>query len=188
MFLDHKTLYYDVDPFLFYVLCEHDEQGHHLVGYFSKDRNSSDFNLACILTLPPYQSRGYGKLLISFSYELSRRDGVIGTPERPLSDLGQVAYRSYWNRVVMDLLFEHKGENLSIKNMSDLTSIAQQDIADTLSRLGLLHYYKGQHIISQEPSRIEELHQQVCKKTMIEIDISRLKYTPLVPKAKTSRR
>jgi MOZ/SAS family len=24
LFLDHKTLYYDVDPFLFYVLCEKD--------------------------------------------------------------------------------------------------------------------------------------------------------------------
>lgn len=22
LFLDHKTLYYDVDPFLFYVMCE----------------------------------------------------------------------------------------------------------------------------------------------------------------------
>ena len=27
LFLDHKTLYYDVDPFLFYVLCEIDERG-----------------------------------------------------------------------------------------------------------------------------------------------------------------
>ena len=27
LFLDHKTLYYDVDPFLFYVLCELDEDG-----------------------------------------------------------------------------------------------------------------------------------------------------------------
>jgi hypothetical protein len=27
LFLDHKTLYYDVDPFLFYVLCEKDERG-----------------------------------------------------------------------------------------------------------------------------------------------------------------
>ena len=27
LFLDHKTLYYDVDPFLFYVLCEEDEEG-----------------------------------------------------------------------------------------------------------------------------------------------------------------
>jgi hypothetical protein len=36
LFLDHKTLYYDVDPFLFYVLTECDDDGHHIVGYFSK--------------------------------------------------------------------------------------------------------------------------------------------------------
>ncbi len=34
LFLDHKTLYYDVDPFLFYVLCEVDDHGFHIVGYF----------------------------------------------------------------------------------------------------------------------------------------------------------
>lgn len=38
LFLDHKTLYYDVDPFLFYVLCELDEDGAHIVGYFSKEK------------------------------------------------------------------------------------------------------------------------------------------------------
>lgn len=27
LFLDHKTLYYDVDPFLFYILCECDAEG-----------------------------------------------------------------------------------------------------------------------------------------------------------------
>ena len=32
LFLDHKTLYYDVDLFLFYVLCECDERGAHPVG------------------------------------------------------------------------------------------------------------------------------------------------------------
>lgn len=36
LFLDHKTLYFDVEPFLFYVLCEVDKVGAHLVGYFSK--------------------------------------------------------------------------------------------------------------------------------------------------------
>ena len=38
LFLDHKTLYFDVEPFLFYVLTEVDKQGCHLVGYFSKVR------------------------------------------------------------------------------------------------------------------------------------------------------
>ena len=75
LFLDHKTLYYDVDLFLFYVLCEWDERGYHVVGYFSKEKCSEEgYNLACILTLPPYQRKGYGKLLIAFSYELSKKE------------------------------------------------------------------------------------------------------------------
>ncbi len=36
LFLDHKTLYYDVEPFLFYVMTEADNTGCHLIGYFSK--------------------------------------------------------------------------------------------------------------------------------------------------------
>ncbi|PSN38346.1 hypothetical protein C0J52_26724 [Blattella germanica] len=35
-FLDHKTLYYDVEPFLFYVMTIGDADGCHTVGYFSK--------------------------------------------------------------------------------------------------------------------------------------------------------
>jgi hypothetical protein len=31
LFLDHKTLYYDVDPFMFYVMCERDSSGYHMV-------------------------------------------------------------------------------------------------------------------------------------------------------------
>ena len=65
---------FDVDPFLFYVLTEVDEEtGHHnVVGYFSKEKHSAEeYNLACILTLPPYQRRGDGSLLIAFWF-LSR--------------------------------------------------------------------------------------------------------------------
>lgn len=53
LFLDHKTLYYDVDPFMFYVLCEFDDRGYHIVGFYSKEKLSEmGYNLACILTLP----------------------------------------------------------------------------------------------------------------------------------------
>ena len=54
LFLDHKTLFYDVDPFLFYVVCEHDDLGYHFVGYFSKEKDIVDGgnNLACILVMP----------------------------------------------------------------------------------------------------------------------------------------
>ena len=72
-FLDHKTLYYDVEPFLFYVMTVADSDGCHMVGYFSKEKNSFlNYNVSCILTLPPYQRQGYGRLLIDFSYLLSK--------------------------------------------------------------------------------------------------------------------
>ena len=42
LFLHSKTLYFDVDPFLFYVLTRSDERGsEELIGYFSKVRESS---------------------------------------------------------------------------------------------------------------------------------------------------
>lgn len=72
MFLDHKTLYYDVEPFLFYVMTEKSSTNgsENFVGYFSKEkRSSSGYNLSCILTLPCHHRKGYGQLLIQFSID-----------------------------------------------------------------------------------------------------------------------
>lgn len=41
LFLDHKTLTYEVDPFLFYCMCEYDEEGYKIGGYFSKEKEFS---------------------------------------------------------------------------------------------------------------------------------------------------
>ncbi|CAD7079793.1 unnamed protein product [Hermetia illucens] len=78
-FLDHKTLYYDVEPFLFYVMTLVDSEGCHIVGYFSKEKNSFlNYNVSCILTLPPYQRKGYGRLLIDFRFENMKTHNSFG--------------------------------------------------------------------------------------------------------------
>ncbi|XP_057457160.1 histone acetyltransferase of the MYST family 2-like [Lotus japonicus] len=177
LFLDHKTLYYDVDLFLFYVLCECDDRGCHMVGYFSKEKHSEEsYNLACILTLPPYQRKGYGKFLIAFSYELSKKEGKVGTPERPLSDLGLLSYRGYWTRVLLDILKKHKG-NISIKELSDMTAIKAEDILTTLQSLELIQYRKGQHVICADP-KVLDRHLKAAGRGGLDVDVSKLIWTP----------
>lgn len=68
MFLDHKSLFYDVEPFLFYVVAETDDVGARFIGYFSKEKRSpKEYNLSCIMTLPIRQKRGWGNFLIDLS-------------------------------------------------------------------------------------------------------------------------
>uniref|UniRef100_A0A2M4BJV5 Histone acetyltransferase n=1 Tax=Anopheles marajoara TaxID=58244 RepID=A0A2M4BJV5_9DIPT len=178
LFLDHKTLYYDVDPFYFYVLCEIDREGQHIVGYFSKEKESPENNnVACILILPPYQRKGYGKLLIAFSYELSRREGIIGSPEKPLSDLGKLSYRSYWAYTLLELMKDYR--TTTIKELSELSGITQEDIVSTLQSMNMVKYWKGQNVICVTTKVIlEHLQMPQFKKPKLMVDPAYLKWTP----------
>ncbi|OVA13667.1 MOZ/SAS-like protein [Macleaya cordata] len=177
LFLDHKTPCNDVNTFLFYILCKCDDRGYHIVAYFSKEKNPEEANnLACILTLPPYQKNGYGKFLIAFSYELSKKEGKVGTPERPLSDLGSLSYRGYWTRVILDILIKRK-RTISIKELSEMTAIQIVDIMNTLRHLNLLQYKKGRHTICLKTNVLHS-HLKATHPAGIEIDITKLIWTP----------
>jgi histone acetyltransferase HTATIP len=139
LFLDHKTLYYDVDPFLFYCMCTKDENGYHFVGYFSKEKESAEgYNVACILTLPQYQRKGFGRLLIAFSYELSKREGKLGSPEKPLSDLGLLGYRAYWQEVIVDMLMDGDRAEANIEDLASIAAMTTNDVLHTLQNLNMI--------------------------------------------------
>ena len=138
LFLGSKTLYYDVEPFLFYVMTEYDEFGCHFVGYFSKEKRPSSLNnVSCILTLPIHQRKGYGNLLISFSYLLTRVEGKTGSPEKPLSDMGLVSYRNYW-RLVLSYQLLNRKDPISITDLSHKTGMTADDIVAGLEGLRAL--------------------------------------------------
>lgn len=180
LFLDHKALYYDVDPFLFYCMTRRDELGHHLVGYFSKEKECAEnYNVACILTLPQYQRHGYGKLLIQFSYELSKKEGKTGSPEKPLSDLGLLSYRGYWSETIATLLVERKSNEISVDEISQLTAMTTTDILHTLQTMNMLRYYKGQHIICLTDQVLQN-YDRLKKKKKHKLDPSRLQWKPPV--------
>jgi histone acetyltransferase MYST1 len=126
------------------------------------------------MTLPTHQQKGYGRLLIELSkqvlvlciaslvcwflfyigYELSKSEGKIGSPEKPLSPLGNLGYQSYWASTIISLLLHFRGD-VTISEICKGTCIHEEDVIGTLSRLGLLRYRKQkshiQHIfVTQE--------------------------------------
>jgi len=85
LFLDTKSVFYDVMTFRFYTLAlKSNLTGQYqVVGFFSKEKMSWDNNnLACIVIFPPWQKRGYGQVMMRVSYELSRKEDRLGGPEK----------------------------------------------------------------------------------------------------------
>lgn len=189
LFLGSKTLYYDVEPFLFYVLCEFDDLGYHFVGYFSKEkRASSQNNVSCILTLPIHQRKGYGNLLIDFSYLLTRVEEKCGSPEKPLSDMGLVSYRNYWRLVMCRYLISRTPEDrlekrgLSIKQISDDTGMTADDVVSALEGLRALVRDPQSQLYAFRVD-LEFCKQYVAKwesKNYVQLDPRALTWTPYV--------
>ena len=166
LFIEHKTLYYDADPFLFYVLTEYEKDSatnkeiHHPVGYYSKEIHSAeDYNLACILTYPPFQRNGYGRFLMSLSYEISKREKKLGSPEKPLSDLGKLSYRSYWQYVILKYLFDNQNTSsgqLTLDQLCNQTAIKPEDAISTLQHMSMVRQWKGQLVLYFTREEIDE--------------------------------
>ncbi|KAK4873761.1 hypothetical protein RN001_013121 [Aquatica leii] len=189
LFLDHKTLYYDVEPFLFYVLTKNDKKGCHLVGYFSKEKHClQKYNVSCIMTMPQYQRQGFGRFLIDFSYLLSKEEGQPGTPEKPLSDLGRVSYHAYWKSVVLEYLYKHKNNKICLSTISKETGLYCQDIATALHQLNFIKSVSTDNgfapTLCIEWDKVDIHAARVAKsKTRIPIDHECLRWTPLLTTA-----
>ncbi|XP_066304152.1 histone acetyltransferase KAT6B-like isoform X2 [Branchiostoma lanceolatum] len=183
LFLDHKTLYYDVEPFLFYVLTFNDKKGCHLVGYFSKEKHSQQkYNVSCIMTMPHFQRRGFGRFLIEFSYLLSQREGQPGSPEKPLSDLGRISYTAYWRSTILEYLAKHKGDHISIKVISEATGMCPHDIAATLQSLNMVTR-KEDRVMIRVRKRLVEEHMarlESAAERRAEVDPDALRWSPLI--------
>ena len=178
LFLDHKTLYYDVEPFLFYVLTRNDSKGCHLVGYFSKEKHCAQkYNVSCIMTLPIYQRCGFGRFLIEFSYLLSKREMLPGTPEKPLSELGKISYQAFWKTCVLEQL--EGRDKITIEEISKATGMNVHDISATFQQLNLLRYdaRNEDHLYS---IHVENDLFNSVRKPRLRVEEDCLRWTPLV--------
>ncbi|XP_037895820.1 histone acetyltransferase KAT6A, partial [Glossina fuscipes] len=195
LFLDHKTLYYDVEPFLFYVLTKNDNKGCHLVGYFSKEKHCAQkYNVSCILTMPQFQRQGFGRFLIDFSYLLSREEGQLGTPEKPLSDLGRLSYFSYWKSIILEYMYDHRNdEKITFHEIAMETGLTVSDIALALELLNFIKLRKNEHDIRYQINIKVDWqnvigHQERLRRrnNRILIEPERLRWSPLLSNLKNT--
>ncbi|KRZ23498.1 Histone acetyltransferase KAT8, partial [Trichinella pseudospiralis] len=153
LFIYHKAVCFLVQEFFFYVLYELDEDnGYHMAGFYSKEKNSECNNLACISVFPQYQKKSYGLFLIQLSYAISTRIGIPAGPERPLSDLGKRAYRSYFAWVIIQMFGKNVGQFITLDEIVHKTAIRLEDIQETLQEMNITYYYGGRHgvFVSEE--------------------------------------
>nr|POE47276.1 histone acetyltransferase mst2 [Quercus suber] len=230
LFLGSKTLYYDVEPFLFYIMTENDEFGCHFVGYFSKEKrgcappppmdphtsfddnegshgnhgadaggeaapdpvmSNPGNNVSCILVLPVHMRRGFGRVLIEFSYMLTKVECRTGSPEKPLSDMGLISYRSYWRTILCELLLRYEKEdegggagekNISVVQIAKETGMTPDDIISTLEALRFLvrDPITRTYALRLDYDYMQEYVEKHKKKATIELDPALLCWTPYV--------
>jgi len=141
LFLDTKSVFYDVSTFDYYTMSVADASTceRQVVGFFSKEKMSWDNNnVACILVFPPWQRQGLGQILIGVSYELSRLEGRRGGPEKPLSALGRKGYGLYWCAAVCRSVLKNNARRISMQDVMEDTFMLAEDVIAALQMMGAL--------------------------------------------------
>lgn len=155
LFLDDKSVYYNVESYDFYIVygaskmhaAENkldDRTVYRPMGFFSKEITAwePDNNLACICIFPPYQRLHLGSLLIEFLYAAAEAAGQqpLG-PEFPLSPYGKQLYLRYWGKRIAFELF-NSFENCDLITLGDLavlTGFRREDLFFALEHMGVLY-------------------------------------------------
>lgn len=187
-FLSSKSLYKDVQPFFFYVLTKSSETGSEFVGYFSKQKMYSLFkpeqpiqSVSCIMALPFTQLQGYGQFLIEFSYLLTRLQQGTGSPETPLSRLGEIAFRNYWRRSISVCVKNYLDlrKRFSIADISKNTGIHLNHVVLTLESLGWLGRDVSNTCLKIDKACLDKNVLKWQEKTKLTIHAERLLWAPL---------
>ena len=117
------------------------------------------------MTLPQYQRCGYGRFLIEFSYLLSRKEGLAGTPEKPLSDLGRISYQSFWKSTILSFIRDKP--KTTIEEISRATGMNVHDISATLNQCKVIAKTNGRFVLVTDPVRSVKLLKAVKKLMLI---------------------
>jgi len=85
----------------------------------------STFLLTSVCIATYWQLNQVNWIIVMLGYELSKLEQTVGSPEKPLSDLGKLSYQSYWSYVLLDVLRDSKG-TVSIQELRSVKMLQFQ--------------------------------------------------------------
>ena len=108
------------------------------VGYNSREKQSlANFNLSCIVILPPWLKLGLFNILAGLSYEKSAADFLQEGPEAPLSEAGKIAYDRLWDVRIARRILKAKGqEYTSVDTLAISLGMKKEELLSCLKRMG----------------------------------------------------
>lgn len=141
---------------------------------------------------------------MEFSYLLSRKESKFGTPEKPLSDLGLLTYRTFWKIKCAEVLLKlrdsakrrsnNKNEDtfqqVSLNDMAKLTGMIPTDVVFGLEQLQVLYRHKTRSLSSLDDfnyiikidswNRIENIYKTWSSKNYPRVKYDKLLWEPII--------
>lgn len=112
---------------------------------------------------------------------MSKKEAKAGSPEKPLSDLGLLSYRSYWAWQILGVLLRGSLKDATEASVFDLvraTSIKLEDVVSTLQHLGLVRYVAGSPVMALQVDAMTKQYERLNAKPGPVVDSSRLHWAP----------
>lgn len=191
LFLEDKSVYYNVECFEFYILYGFDPEDEEIsgsvlrkyfkpMGFFSREINSwdADNNLACICIFPPYQRLHLGQLLIEFLYALASVTPHMARlgPEYPLSPYGRISYLRFWAKKLASVISTDYAtkDKVTLVQLGNATGFRKEDILLALEYMEILEEDPENGKVFLKVANVQEW----CRKNHFDSTIHQQKLNP----------
>lgn len=91
------------------------------------------------------------------SYELSKREGRVGGPEKPLSELGRKSYLRFWQaRVAREVLRTRSKSSLELAELAGRCAMVVEDAVAALKEMGVCEVMSKTDRVGVSKVRVRE--------------------------------